>query len=349
MPDLTFKRLSYSNTQSLSITESTLSTDLKDDEILVKIRSVSINPVDLILYNTSIFINFFKWFPQFGIGRDFSGIIHSTGSKITEYKPGDKVSGIYKPIYGTQGSFGEYLKFRIDEVSMGKIPEMLTFEQAASFPTVFGTAVSILRKFHVPGPESRVLILGGGTSVGHYVIQLLKEYHDAKSIVSVNSNLSTSLVKEMGADIVIDYTKEDIPDRVLEVVGQDDKFDLIVDCVGNNELFGIINHILKPQEQGSGYVTIVGDTIADYKKSMLAYFSLSTLWKFIPWLRSFNYGFVTTCDDYYPLAKELFESKKLRTVIDDLFPLNEYQKAFDKMATHKAKGKIIITIEQEQD
>lgn len=345
---ITFKHLSYSNGVPLSLTEKSFSLpqDLQSDELLIQINSASLNPVDLILYNTASFI-FFKRNEK-GIGRDFSGTVYAIGSEVKDYLKGDKVSGIYKPIYGDQGSLGEYLKFKLSDVSMGKIPKNLTLSESASFPIVFGTAVSILRTFHVPGPESRVLILGGATSVGHYVIQLLKTYHEAKSIVSVNSGNSEQLVKQLGADVVIDYTKEDIAKSVLKLIEKNyngEKFDLIVDCVGNNDLFPIINDVLKPKTENSGYVTIVGDQIADYNKSMLGYFSFSTVKKLIPFLRNYNYGFVSTCDDYYPLAKELFEAGKLKTIIDSCYPLDEYKEAFEKLATHKAKGKIVINIE----
>lgn len=345
---ITFQKLGYTNGSPLTLQEKTfnISKDLASDEIIVKINSAALNPVDLILFHTSRYVVFKRG--EKGIGRDFSGTVHAVGSAIKDYTKGDEVSGLYTPVYGDQGTVAEYLKLKPADSPMGKIPSTLTLKEAASFPLVFATAVNTLRKFVVPDETSRVLVIGGATSVGHYVIQLLKNQHHAKSIVSINSGSSAELVKSLGADRIVDYATENVAKSATEIVENDfknEKFDLIIDCVGNNELFPVINMILKPKSEQGGYVTIVGDKIADYNKSMLSFFNTGILTKAIPFFRNFHYGFASTADDFYPLAKKLFEEGKLKTHIDSSYPLAEYQKAFDKLATHKAKGKIIIELE----
>lgn len=346
---LTFKRLVYTNGSPLKLEEKTFSLpeDLASDELIVKVNSAALNPVDLILFHTSSYI-FFKRGEK-GIGRDFSGTVVAVGDEIKEYVKGDKVSGLYTPIYGEQGTVTEYLKLKPKDTPMGKIPSNLSLKEASTFPLVFATAVNTLRKFVVPDETSRVLVIGGATSVAQYVIQLLRQHHNAKSIVSVNSGSSADFVKSLGADHIIDYTKEDVAKAASNIVKTEydgAKFDLIIDCVGSNDLFPVIDEILKPKSEKAGYVTIVGDQIADYNKSMFSFFTSGTFAKFIPALRNYNYGFVSTADDFYPLAKKLFEEGKLQTTIDSSYPLQDYQKAFDRLATHKARGKTVIEIEQ---
>lgn len=346
---VTFKSLTYTNSTPWKLTEKSfdLKKDLKSDEIIVKVNSAALNPVDLILYHSARYM--FLKRNEKGVGRDFSGTVYATGSAVKNYVKGDKVAGIYLPIYGTQGTITEYLKFKpATEATMGKVPENLTLSEASSYPLVFGTAWNALNKYHVPGPESRVLVLGGATSVGHYVIQLLKNHYGTKTVVSVNSGASAELVASLGADTVIDYTKGQVAKTALDLVQNDykgEKFDLIVDCVGNNDLFPIINDILKPKTEKAGYVTLVGDSIADYNLSAFNFINFGTFKKLIPFLRSYNYGFAAPLGDFLPLAKKLFEEGKLKTTIDSEYPFSQYEEAYKKLSTHKAKGKIIINIE----
>ncbi len=348
---LTFKRLAYNNGCSMKIQEKTfnLPTDLASDEIIVKISNAALNPVDLLLYHTSRYI-FFKRGVK-GVGRDFSGTVYATGSNKSEYKEGDLVSGLYMPVYGEQGTIAQYLKLKPKETPMGKIPSTLSLQEASAFPLVFATAVSILRKFHVPDENSRVLVIGGATSVGQYVLQLLKNHHHAKSIISVNSESSASLTKSFGADTVIDYNKQDVAQTALSLVQNDfggEKFDLIIDCVGNNDIFPVINDVLKPKTEKAGYVTIVGDQIADYNSSIFSFLKVANLGffsKMVPYFRSYNYGMVATAEDFYPLAKKLFEENKLKVVIDSTFTWTNYEKAYEKLSAHKARGKIVLNFE----
>lgn len=350
---LTFKRLAYNSGCKMKIQEKTfnLPKDLASDEIIVKIHSAALNPVDLLLFHTSRYI-FFKRGIK-GVGRDFSGTVYAVGSDISEYANGDLVSGLYLPVYGEQGTIAQYLKLKPKDIPMGKIASNISLEEAAAFPLVFATAFNILRKFHVPDENSRVLVIGGATSVGQYLLQLLKQHHHAKSIVSINSASSSPLIESLGADTIIDYSKQDVAKTVLSLVENEfggEKFDLIVDCVGNKALFPVINQVLKPKTEKAGYVTIVGDQVADYNSSILSFFSsgLGIASKMLPYFRKYNYGMVVTADDFYPLAKKLFEEGKLKTVIDSTYPWTEYEKAYEKLATHKARGKIILNIEDKE-
>ncbi|CCH45117.1 L-threonine 3-dehydrogenase [Wickerhamomyces ciferrii] len=344
MSVVNFKRVNYFNGKPLEIKDVKLDTaNLKDDEILVKISHAALNPVDLILHHSS-WAFFWKTNVK-GIGRDYSGVVEQVGSKITEFVVGDQVSGLFEPIYTEQGTVSQYLIVKPSESPSGKIPKSLTLAEAASFPLVFATAYSTVRSFHKPTESSRVLVIGGATAVGYYTIQLLKNYYQVKSIVSINSSSSEPLVKEIGADLVVDYAKGNVGQAVKSIVDneyQGEKFDLIIDCVGSSDIFPVVNDVLKPKTTESGFVTIVGDKIADYNQSMFKFFSWSLISKLIPYFRTYNYGFVTTCSDFYPLATKLFDEGKLKTYIDSEFELEDYTVAFKKLATHKARGKVLI-------
>jgi len=344
---ITYKRLNYNNGSPMELREKTFdTTKLASDEILVKVNSAALNPVDLILYHTARY--HFLNRNEKGLGRDFSGTVAAVGSDIKDYSKGDKVSGIFSPIYSEQGTVTQYLRVKPSNSPIGKIPSNLSLKEAATFPLVFSTALSTLQKFHTPNEESRVMVIGGATSVGQYALQLLKNHFHAKLIVSINSSSSAEFVKSLGADTYIDYSKEDVAKSAVDLVNKNgEKFDLIVDCVGNKDLFPVIDDILKPKTEKAGYVTIVGDQVADYNSSAFSFFSTGMFTKMIPFLRNYNYAIIGPAEDYYPLAKKLFEEGKLKTTIDSTYPLTQFKEAYEKLATHKARGKILISCEEE--
>ncbi|CCH45118.1 hypothetical protein BN7_4697 [Wickerhamomyces ciferrii] len=341
---INYKQVTYTSGNPLELKNKTFNIkNLKSDEILVRVSHAALNPIDLLLYHSSSYFFYKRGYK--GIGRDFSGTVEEVGSKITDYVKGDEISGLFEPIYTSQGTVTQYLIMKPSESSIGKIPKNLSLAESASFPLVLSTAYNTIRSFHKPKERSRVLVIGGATSVGNYVIQLLKNYSKAKSIVSINSGSTAKHVKNLGADIIVDYRTEDVAKSVKSIVENDfqgEKFDLIIDCVGSGDLFPIIDDVLKPKSTESGFVTIVGDQIADYNQSLFSFFRWGLIKKMIPFLRNYNYGFVSTSQDYYPLARELFEKGQLKTYIDSVYELDDYKEAFEKLSTHKAKGKILV-------
>lgn len=348
MVSYTYRQLGYRPRESLAIHEKTVDdSDLRPTEILVKVAAAALNPVDIVLYNSRKLLFFSSQIR--GFGRDFAGVVIATGDH-SGYAIGDKVSGIYSPIFGQQGSFSEYLVVDTEtNVDIGKIPKNLSLVQSAAFPLVFGTAFTLLTHFKKPADCERVLVIGGATAVGSFTIQLLKRVHKVPTVVSVNSSRSADRVKSFGADVIIDYQKEDVTNRVAELAQELGQFDLILDCVGSSDVFPVIHKVLKPKSENSGYASIAGDHVADYSATALGFFSLSQIKRLI-YNPSYNYKPSSIgSGTWYSYARELFEAGTLDIGIDTVVEgLDNYAVAIEKLIDHKAQGKIVVKISDEE-
>lgn len=324
------------------------------NKIIVKVYSASLNPVDLSIYNAR-WVKVLSPYTQY-FGRDYSGIIESIGEyaiKETGLKVGDKVNGTIYGILGL-GSVAEYLEFDIRKrnFSISLFPENQSFSEAAAWPLVFGTAYQMVTNRLTE--SCKILVIGGGTSVGRLVIQLSKIL-GTKNIVATCSPQSESTIRKLGATSIIDYTKQDsILNDVLES-SKDRFFDYIFDCVGNNDLFGNMTSILKPNNGNSEYITIVGDMVLDFDS-----FNLLPLIKMLPMLTGrkvfsilglspykYTVHIFKYDNDWIVEGKKLFEKSKVEIAIDSIYKLENYHEAVNKLATHKAKGKVVIQIREE--
>src|SRR5437867_3580242 len=196
-----------------------------DDQILVKVRAVSVNPYDW---------HFIEGTPKFmramigglrkpkdiRIGVDFAGTVETVGKNVTQYKPGDEVFG------GSTGAFAQYLCRRATG-SVAPKPAGLTFEQAASINIAGITALQGVRDKGKVQPGQKVLINGASGGVGTFAVQIAKSY--GADVTGVCSTRNIDLVQSLGADHVIDYTKEDFTKG-------DQKYDVILDNVANHSL-----------------------------------------------------------------------------------------------------------------
>src|SRR5882724_7112706 len=199
--------------------------DPNDDQILVKVRAVSVNPYDW---------HFIEGTPKFmramigglrkpkdtRLGVDFAGTVETVGKSVTQYKPGDEVFG------GSTGAFAQYLCRRATG-SVAPKPAGLTFEQAASINIAGITALQGVRDKGKVQPGQKVLINGASGGVGTFAVQIAKSY--GADVTGVCSTRNVDLVKSLGADHVIDYTKEDFAKS-----GQ--RYDVILDNVPNHSL-----------------------------------------------------------------------------------------------------------------
>src|SRR3989441_11763193 len=214
-----------------------------DDQILVKVHAVSVNPYDW---------HFIEGTPKFmramigglrkpkdtRLGVDFAGTVEPVGKSVTQYKPGDEVFG------GSTGAFAQYLCRRATG-SVAPKPAGLTFEQAASINIAGITALQGVRDKGKVEPGQKVLINGASGGVGTFTVQIAKSY--GADVTGVCSTRNIELVQSLGADHVIDYTKEDFTKG-------DQKYDVILDNVANHSL-SEIRRVLNPKGK---YVLIGG-------------------------------------------------------------------------------------------
>ncbi len=247
------------------------------------------------------------------------------GKNVTQFKPGDEVFG------NKIGAFAEYLCPRADRAVAMK-PANITFEQAAGIPVAGLTALQGLRDHGKVQPGQKVLINGASGGVGTFAVQIAKNL--GAEVTGVCSGRNTEMVQSLGADHVIDYTKEDFTKG-------NERYDVILDNVGTQPLSGF-RRVLKP----NGILVMVGGggpndgkwigPMARPIKAMLV--SPFTSQKMGMMLAEPNQKDLN-------LVAEMMESGKVKPVIDRTYPLSQIREAMAYLEQGHARGKVIITVE----
>ncbi|HEV8185858.1 MAG TPA: NAD(P)-dependent alcohol dehydrogenase [Chthoniobacterales bacterium] len=300
-----------------------------DDEILVKVHAASVNPLDWHFIRGTPFIGRLGLMglrkpkvPRLGV--DYAGTVEAVGKNVRLFKPGDKVFG------GKTGAFAEYLCTRADRAVTVK-PANVTFQQAASVPIAGVTALQGLRdKGHVQ-PGQKVLINGASGGVGTFAVQLAKLF--GGEVTGVCSTRNLELVRSLGAEHVIDYTKEDF------TKGKE-RYDVILDNVGNQPLSGFrralnSNGILVmiggggPNDGG-----LIGPMGRPVKALLMSPFTSQKMGMFMAELTK---GDLTTLGD-------LMQTGKVTPVIDRTYPLREIADAIRYLEEGHARGKVVINV-----
>jgi NADPH:quinone reductase-like Zn-dependent oxidoreductase len=255
------------------------------------------------------------------IGSDVAGIVETVGKNVRRFQPGDELFGIGK------GSFAEYVCAREDKLAPK--PANLTFEQAAVLAISGLPALQALRDHGRVGPGQKVLVIGASGGVGTYAVQIAKAF--GAHVTGVCSTTKVDMVRSIGADHVIDYTREDF-------AGGDQRYDLILD-IGGNSTLRRLRRALTPK--GTLVITggetdgrWLGGTDRQIRALMLSPFVGQKLATFVS---SENH------EDMIVL-KELIESGKVTPVIDRTYPLSEVPEAIRYLEEGHAKGKVVITV-----
>src|SRR2546423_11490865 len=205
-----------------------------DDQLLVRVRAASVNPYDWHFVEGSPkimrgMIGGLRKPKDTRLGVDFAGTVEAVGKNVTQFKPGDEVFG------GKSGAFAEYVTPRADRAVTLK-PANVSFEEAASVNIAGLTALQAIRDKGKVQPGEKVLINGASGGVGTFAVQIAKSF--GADVTGVCSTKNVDLVKSLGADRVIDYTKEDF-------TKSEQRYDVIYDLV-NNHSFAERRRVLKP-------------------------------------------------------------------------------------------------------
>lgn len=300
----------------------------REDQVLIRIRAAAANPLDWhYIRGTPYVMRMESGFGQPkdpGVGVDMAGVVVATGSNVTQFKPGDEVFGT------VNGAFAEYAL--TTERRIAPKPASLTFEQAAGVPVAALTALQGLRDKGRIQPGQKVLINGSSGGVGTFAVQIAKSL--GAEVTGICSTRNLELVRSLGADHVIDYTQEDFAES-----GQ--QYDLIVDNVGNRSLSDY-RRVLKSK----GTYVLIGGGGPDNGKWLGP---LATMLKVLV-VSPFVSQDLTTLmasirQDDLRLLGELIESNQVRPVIDRTYPLSEAAEAIRYLETGRARGKVIITME----
>ncbi|KYG34417.1 NADP-dependent oxidoreductase [Alkalihalobacillus trypoxylicola] len=284
------------------------------NQVVVKIEATSINPIDWKL-REGYLKEMFDWEFPIILGWDVAGVITDIGSNVTDWKVGDRVFS--RPETTRLGSYAEYIA--VDEHLLAKIPDSISFEEAAAVPLAGLTAWQALFTHGHLKEGEKVLIHAGAGGVGVYAIQLAKS--TGAYVVTTASEKNHELLYSLGADQVIDYKKENF----AEVLKGD--IDLVFDTIGGE----VAENSYKVLKQNTGkLISIVGEP--DYEAAE----SYNVMAKGI-WLQPDGKQLQNMA--------ELMEEKKVKSIVGATFPFSR-QGIYDAHAlseTHHAVGKIVIT------
>jgi NADPH:quinone reductase-like Zn-dependent oxidoreductase len=302
-----------------------------DDQILIKIRAASLNALDVYMIRDS-------WFGRlvFGLrkprdtrlGRDVAGVVEAVGRNVTQFKPGDEVFGICR------GSLAEYaVTF---ERALVLKPANVTFEEAASVPLAGLTALQGLREGKLQ-PGQKVLINGATGGVGTFAVQIAKS--SGAEVTAVCSSRNVDLVRSIGADHVIDYTKEDF-------TRSDQRYDVIFDNVANHS-FAERRRVLNPKgicvlAGMGGAGTKTGEAMGRIAGNLFLARGLSLFadQKFAPYMTKVSKPDLI-------LLGDLLHGGTLKPVIERTYKLAAAPEAIRQLDAGHARGKLVITMGEE--
>jgi NADPH:quinone reductase-like Zn-dependent oxidoreductase len=254
-------------------------------------------------------------------GRALAGTIEAVGSDVAGFNPGDGVFGI------CDGSFAEYGRVHTDKLA--HLPSNLSFEQAASVPISGLTALQAVRDHGRVQAGEKVLIIGASGGVGTFAVQIAKAF--GAEVTGVSSTAKVEAVRALGADHVVDYTRDDF------TIGAQ-RYDVILDIGGNRRL----SHLRRALTSRGRLVIVGGETdgrlLGGADRQIRAIFlSAFISQKFGTFVASENAEDLT-------VLRELIEAEKITPAIDRAFPLGEVPAAIRHLLDGHARGKIVVTI-----
>ncbi|MGC0335281.1 NADP-dependent oxidoreductase [Streptomyces sp. SLBN-8D4] len=307
-----------------------------DREVLVKVSAGSVNPLDKMVRNGE-FKQLLKYKTPFVLGHDVAGVVTRVGSAVRGFKAGDEVYA--RPRDLRIGAFAEYIA--IDQDDVAPKPASLTLQEAAAVPLVALAAWQVLvDRAHVQ-PGQKVLIHAGAGGLGSTVIQLAK--HLGATVATTARTDSEELVRSLGADVVVDYTKEDFS-KVLS------GYDLVLDSVGGTNLEKSLT-VLKP---GGLAVSVVGPPDAGFAKQLGAPsfmgLVMSTLSRKVRKRAKslgvrYQFFFMRANGSQLRKLAALYDSGKLRPVIDRTFPFDRTLEAMAYVEQGRTKaGKVVVSM-----
>ena len=301
-----------------------------DGEVLVRIRAASVNPLDWHFmrgapYLVRMMAGLSRPKPSASrLGADMAGSVEAVGQNVTGFQPGDEVFGGLEE----RGTLAEYISVRADAVVLQK-PAGLTFEQAAAVPVAAFTALQALRDKGRVQPGQKVLVNGASGGVGTFAVQIAKAL--GAEVTGVCSTANVGMVASIGADHVVDYTREDF-------TRAERRYDLLIDIAGNRSL-AETRRVLAPK----GALVVVGGPnkgrwIGPFGRTIrMLLQSPAVSQRMVSFLAHQN-------RDDLAVLRELLDAGKVTPVIDRAYRLNQVAEAVRYLETGHARGKVVITV-----
>jgi NADPH:quinone reductase-like Zn-dependent oxidoreductase len=300
---------------------------ISGDEVLVRVHAASVNPLDWhYMRGTPYLVRMDAGIGaphNIRIGVDFSGTVEAVGPRVSKFHPGDEVFG------GRMGAFAQYVTIHENRAIALK-PTNMTFEQAASVPIAALTALQALRDKGQLKPEQRVLVNGASGGVGSFAVQIARSL--GAHVTGVCSTRNVALVRSIGAERVIDYTHEDFTKGT-------DRYDLIIDTVGNHPLLEIKRNLAP----GGKLVIVGGPSTDNWIGPLLPALKATVLSPFVseklmPFLAELNQADLL-------VMRDLMETGKVTPVIDRRYSLDDLPQAIRYLEAGHARGKVVIAVD----
>jgi NADPH:quinone reductase-like Zn-dependent oxidoreductase len=299
--------------------------ELVDDGVLVRVRATSINRADWYALNGAPTIAR----PAMGglrrpksplLGSDFAGTVEAVGKDVTDLEPGDDVFG------GRTGAFAEYVCSRM---GVAKKPANLTFEEAAALPVAALTALQGLRDEGRLRPGEKVLVNGASGGVGTFAVQIAKAL--GAEVTAVCSTRNVDQARSLGADHVVDYTREDFTRGAR-------RYDLLFDNAGSRS-WSACARVLAPRAR----LVLVGAPMGNHLLGPLGHIA-GMLLRSLPSRRSAVFFVAKLNRADLTTLRELVEAEKVRPVVDRRYELSEIADALRYMGEGHARGKVVVAV-----
>jgi NADPH:quinone reductase-like Zn-dependent oxidoreductase len=300
--------------------------ELADNDILVRVRAASVNPLDFhYVRGTPYLVRAVSGLSKpkvNGLGADMAGLVEAVGKDVTRFQVGDEVFG------GRSQTFAEYVRLPQDGIVERKPPN-LTFEEAASVPLAAFTALQALRDKARVQAKQRVLINGAGGGVGTFAVQLAKVF--GADVTGVCSSAKVELVRSIGADHVVDYTKEDFTKTAQ-------RYDALIDIAGSKP----VNACRRILTRHGVLVAVGGPDTGKWLGPLMGPVKLLAVspvvsQRLLPFLAQQR-------REDLAVLRQLLEDRKVTPIIDRTYPLSGVPEAIRYLEQGHATGKIVITV-----
>jgi NADPH:quinone reductase-like Zn-dependent oxidoreductase len=308
---------------------------LREDDVLVQVRAAGVNLLDSKIRNGE-----FKLILRYGLplilGHDVAGVVVRVGSRVRRLKPGDEVYA--RPADGRIGAFAEFIAIKEGDVAVK--PKALTMEEAASIPLVGLTAWQALIERANLRKGQKVLIHAGSGGVGTFAIQLAK--HVGATVATTTSTANVDLVRSLGADVVIDYKREDFSDVLRD-------YDVVLNSLDKVTLEKSLR-VLKP---GGQLISISGPPDAAFARGLGASWVLRMIMGVLSYgitakanRHEAQYSFLFMRADGNQLTEitSLIDDGVIRPVVDRVFPFASTKEAMAYVEAGRARGKVVVSL-----
>jgi len=309
--------------------------ELRDDDVMIQIHAASVNPLDLKIRDGKMKLILPYRLPLI-LGNDLAGVVVRVGSRVRRFKSGDEVYA--RTDTNRIGAFAEIISIKEDTVA--NKPRELTMEEAASIPLVGLTAWQVLVERANLKRGQKVLIHAGSGGVGTFAIQLAK--HLGAIVATTTSTANLDWVKRLGADIVIDYKKEDFENILHD-------YDVVLATLGGETLEKSLR-VLKP---GGKLISLIGPPDSDFAKDIGLTWILRLAMRLLSYRTrksakrhhvSYSFLFMRPSGDQLREIGSLIDSGIIRPVVDRVFPFESTKEAMAYVEKGGAKGKVIVKV-----